>query len=638
MSDPAIVVIAYNRVKPLKRLLKSLASATYPSNDITLHISIDASSNLDVKAAADQFEWKHGTKIVDLKEENHGLCKHVLECGQLTTIYGSIIVLEDDLIVASGFYQYAMQASEFYSNEAKIAGISLFAYPVEENNFYPFEPLQDDSDVHFIQIASSWGQCWNTKQWETFKSWLIENPQGKPSLLPKYIQDWGNNSWKRLFINYMIDTDRYFVFPNTSFTSNFEEEGTHASQTGLFQVKTQVGNGITRFKTYSNSIAVYDVYFEILPKCIKELCPKLNDFDFEVDFYGEKPIDFDAEFVLTSRRYKKALFSFGARMKPLTENVIHEIEGEELVLCRKEDLALTEKNRYLLLNVSTVRLDQYADVRKQKLEQVTLIMPVLNDQLEAFSKTVDILKSDRFYNVTLMIVGNNEIEESVQEIILNAPLNTEFVHSSINQFDQMLQLGIAHCSTEYCGWIQPGMSIDLEKMETIAKIFQNISHVQAFHSVQEDIDQTDYSKLNTSSVRWTPQRATSDPKRASKLRGEFVFWRTSLISTDTTSRIKSSTFVLELLKLNPLYAAVIKAGDYGNIEAVNYASDEDVRRILFAPEFQPNSGLKSVLRPIFHIWFRRNVPFFRFFYKEMEGLPPVIRYDFKNDSFYLSNY
>ena len=69
-------------------------------------------------------------------------------------------MLEDDLIVAPGFYHYAQRANEFYTDDDKVAGVSLFTYPVEEIKFYPFQPIQDDSDVHVIQVASSWGKSW----------------------------------------------------------------------------------------------------------------------------------------------------------------------------------------------------------------------------------------------------------------------------------------------------------------------------------------------------------------------------------------------------------------------------------------------------------------------------------------------
>ncbi|MFK7786894.1 MAG: glycosyltransferase [Crocinitomicaceae bacterium] len=636
MREPAIVVIAYNRAEPLKRLLKSLSNAHYPSDNITLHISIDASDDPSVKETADEFDWKYGKKIIDVKTENQGLLKHVMECGQLTDTYGSIIVLEDDLIVAPGFYTYAIHSNEFYSKDDQIAGVSLFTYPVEENNFYPFQPIQDDSDVHFIQVASSWGQSWNVDQWSTFKNWLTNNPQGKDNL-PEYIVEWGSNSWKRLFISYLIDTDRYFVFPNTSYSSNFEEEGTHASNTGLFQVPLNLGNSEPRLKQLNDSNSVYDVYFELLPKCVKNLSPSLSRYQFDVDFFGKKPLNAHAEFVLTSKRSSNSERSFGSNMKPLIQNVIHEIEGDDIVLCRKEDLGPTEKDRFLLLNSSSAHLDQLTQTRRQKLEQVTLVLPVLDDQLRQFTSTLNGLTRDRFYDATLMIVCSSNIESAIKELINGAPLNIRLIISKHQKLDDLLRVGIEKCSTDYCTWLQPGMQINLKRIEEVSRIFQGMDQVQILHGIQDEVDENNHAQINTLQGRWTPIRANANTSEVGKIRTEFVFWRTRLVTDNVISRMKSTTIFLELLKLNPVYLVVQKLGSFGGAHSSESVSEQEVSEVFSAQEFQPKGGIYGLLRPIFQFWFSRNVPFFRLFYKEGKQLPLVIRYDFKNDSYYLND-
>lgn len=639
MIEPAIVVIAYNRKKPLRRLLKSIAEAHYPSKNITLHISIDASDQLKVKELAENFEWKFGDKVIDLKTENLGLLKHILECGELTNIYESIIVLEDDLVVAPNFYNYSIQANNFYSDDEKIAGVSLFTYSSEENNFYPFQPIQDKGNVHFIQVASSWGQSWTNAQWSKFKSWLIENPNGKEAILPEYILKWGSNSWKKHFINYLIDSDRYFVFPNISYSTNFEDDGTHASNTGLFQVQLNYNDSIPQFCTISESNSVYDVYFELTSFCIKKWCPSLQDFELEVDLYGAKPVQNIAkEYILTSRRGLNEVKSFGTKMKPLIQNVIAEIEGDQIKLYRKEDALPSGENRFLTLYSAQVRLDQYSKVRRQTAERVTVVVPVLDDQLEDLEVTLKAMNSDRFYNVTLIVVCSLASEDLVGNLVGCAPVEIEIFTLSSDKVDDLLSAGIAHCSTDYCSWIQPGMTIDLDKLEDVARIFQGMSQVQILHGLQEDVNENNYLKLNTANGRWTPQRANSNKSKAGKVRTELVFWRRSLISNDDISKLTSSKLFLELLKLNPIYLVALKLGDINSKNALAFLSSDDVEKSLKASEFQPKSGFRSVTRSVFHYWFRRNVPFFRLFYKETEQLPLVIRYDFKNNSFYLDNY
>lgn len=639
MSELAIVVIAYNREKSLQRLLKSIALGHFPSEDITLHISIDASENKSVYQVATDFEWKFGRKIIDQKPERLGLLKHVLSCGELTKQYDSIVVLEDDLIVAPGFYHYAQKANSYYSEEEKIGGVSLFAYPIEENNFYPFQPIHDDSDVHFIQVASSWGQSWTKTQWLNFKAWLNENQQGKEQLLPAYVQKWGANSWKKLFINYLIDTDRYFVFPSVSYSSNFEEEGTHASQTGLFQVSMNFSDSNPRLKKWSDSNSIYDAYFELIPSAIKRLIPEFENFDFEVDLYGEKPIDqLKHKFLLTTRKGKSPIRTFGAQMKPLIQNVLFELEGDEIGLYRKEDLLPTEENRFLSLNTSSIQLTQGAEVHRQLSQQVTLVIPVLSDTLNELKKTVLAIKSDRFYQCTFLVSCPHEIKVEVEAIVQHLPVSVEIISSSGSNLNELLRFGLASVQTDYCGWMQAGMTVDPAKMEQVARIFREMSQVQMLHGIEEKVDETNYLKLNTSRYRWTAQIANLKKHEAARMRTEFVFWRKSLTSAETISNLSSGSLFIELLKLNPLYVLALNLGSFNYINAHEILSKEVVAEMLNSPLYLPKSGMRSIARVFFRPWFYSNVPIFRLFYKEMEKLPMVIRYDFQHKNYYLDNY
>lgn len=640
MLEPAIVVVAYNREKPLLRLLKSLANASYPSKNVTLHISIDYSPLAnELEEAVKNFDWEHGKKIVEVKSENQGLLKHVLTCGELVKVYGSIIMLEDDLIVAPGFYHYARKANDFYSKDEKVAGVSLFKYRVEENNFFPFHPIQDDADVHFIQVASSWGQSWTCAQWSKFKTWLIENPKGNDGCLPDYIVKWGSKSWKRLFITYMINNDLYFVFPNASYSSNFEEEGTHASQTGLFQVPLNLSVSDPRLKTWKDSNSIYDVYFELIPLAFKRLLPEFKAIDLELDLFGEKPLDhLNSEFLLSTRRGKSPLRSYGAQMKPLIQNVLFELEGTEIGLYRKEDLLPTETNRFLALEASTVVMDQCVRVRRQLVQQVTVVIPVIEGMLIELKETFQALESNRFFNCTFLVVCTDAIREEVGDIVEHAPVSIQVVSSVTTNLNELLCLGFASTRTEYCGWMQAGMTIDPVNLEKVARVFQEMAQVQILHGIEERFTEQNYLKLNTSKYRWTPRTANIKKMEVASVRTEFVFWRKSLLPHEKISDLNSANIFVELLKLNPVYVLAINIGSFNGKNTLSIATKEEVAESLMALDYQPKKGVRSILRPIFRSWFCSNIPIFRFFYREMEQLPMVIRYEIKNDSYFLDNY
>lgn len=100
--NPAIVVVAYNRPLSVTRLLNSLSKAKYLVDNITLVISIDfenSDKHREVVKVVNDFEWKHGQKQIIQYEKNIGLKNHIISCGDLTEVYGSIILLEDDLVV-----------------------------------------------------------------------------------------------------------------------------------------------------------------------------------------------------------------------------------------------------------------------------------------------------------------------------------------------------------------------------------------------------------------------------------------------------------------------------------------------------------------------------------------------------------
>ena len=63
MADIPIVVVAYNRMDSLKRILGSLLNAEYPAA-AKLIISIDRGDNADVLNFAEEFSWPFGEKQV----------------------------------------------------------------------------------------------------------------------------------------------------------------------------------------------------------------------------------------------------------------------------------------------------------------------------------------------------------------------------------------------------------------------------------------------------------------------------------------------------------------------------------------------------------------------------------------------
>lgn len=352
---PVIVVVAFNRVRSLERILASLSKAIYPAGT-KLIISIDNNGkNLDVKELAEKFEWHAGEKEVAYKNEHLGLRKHILSCGDLSYQYGSVIILEDDLVVSPYFYKYSQEALKYYSGNSDIAGISLYNLPYAEAWKLPFMPLLDDSDVYFKQVPSSLGQAWNMDQWDSFKKWYAAGHntdliKGLPWIVKQY---WSESSWKKYFYGYIIESNKFFVYPQISFTSNFNDMGENIMVKSHFgQVRLEVVEREYKFKTLEQSLNVYDAYSEILPDRLKKLNPLMEDYDFELDLYGKKDY-FIKPLVITSKPCSNYILGFERRMKPIEMNIVFNLQGTELKLTQRENIKFRHATTQEFINEYT---------------------------------------------------------------------------------------------------------------------------------------------------------------------------------------------------------------------------------------------------------------------------------------------
>ena len=360
LESPAIIVLTYNRPKSLRRLLNSLSNARYNEQNVVLVISIDyqvSKSHNEVQEIAKSFEWKHGEKVVLCREENLGLRKHVLSCGELTSRYGSVIMLEDDIVVSPNFYLYTQKVIDSYKDDTRIGGFSLYNHKKNFCNKLSFELLgESDSDVFFLQIASSWGQAWTASQWKEFYEWYNCGQElFERDLLPIEIVNWPATSWLKYFIKYLVDTNKYFVYPKISYSTNFGDGGTHnLTSNSSYQVPLDYASNFElRLKSLDESINVYDSFFELEPVVLKKLYPKFANTRILVDTYGAKDLSkYDSEFVLSPKRIpeKKIVSSFGINLKPACLNVVMENVGNELFIGKRIDFDNSRVDEYLYIN------------------------------------------------------------------------------------------------------------------------------------------------------------------------------------------------------------------------------------------------------------------------------------------------
>ncbi|MBR4718617.1 MAG: glycosyltransferase [Lachnospiraceae bacterium] len=339
MDRTAIVVIAYNRPQSLLRLLDSLTNAYYPDGvDVPLIISVDKSDSTETEDVANDYVWEHGEKSVRLHETNLGLKEHVLECGDISREYEGIIMLEDDLYVSPSFFMYSHAAMNRVRLDKRVGGISLYSHRLNVHAREPFEAIDDGYDNYYLQFASSWGQAFSTEQWEAFREWyeIHKDDEIAGDNVPLNVSSWSEKSWLKYFIKFLIDTDRYFIYPRVSFTTNFGDEGTHASA-GVNDLQVPIA-GMRRygqidfhFSDTEESRAKYDAYFENM--CLDSRLPEAAKGDTSVDMYGTKQNGGYKRYVLSCRSLPyRALQTYGRNLRPIDANVMYKIEGRDFFL------------------------------------------------------------------------------------------------------------------------------------------------------------------------------------------------------------------------------------------------------------------------------------------------------------------
>ena len=333
MDKVAIVVVTYDRLSCLKRLLRSLLKAEYDGKEVPLIVSVDKSGNDLTERFAKSFEWPYGPYSVVLHPENLGLRRHILSCGDLLDAYEGLIVLEDDLTVRPDFYRYACQCVSVYAGDPSIAGISLYGFGVNYLTRYPFRPLRDQSDVYLMRCAMSWGEVWMRDAWKMFRGWYDSHSAEFDDLphIPAAINKWGRNSWLKYHTRYCIEEGKYFIFPYESLSTNNGDPGTHAGVAStLFQSEWGLPKKTFLLPETGDIRVRYDGFFEA-----EYLSDTLGvpPEDLCVDLWGTKQGRIDARYRLTmaSLPYKQ-MAAFGLAYKPIEMNILMGREGNAIKL------------------------------------------------------------------------------------------------------------------------------------------------------------------------------------------------------------------------------------------------------------------------------------------------------------------
>lgn len=355
MRKFAIIAVGYNRVSCLRRLLNSLDKAIYPDDNVTLIISIDNSGNNSVENMASAFVWKYGEKKIVTYPERQGLRQHILKCGDMVKDYDAVVILEDDVIVSEGYYQFVCETYEKYHMDNQIAGISLYNYLWNENACLPFSPALSNYDVYFMQMSQSWGQVWTKEQWSDFRSWYNSNDYefNCQKDIPNTVSNWPSSSWKKYHIKYCIEKNKFLVFPYKSLSSCYSDVGEHCKKQNAF-LQVPLLNSLKKdyyLPSLNDDVIKYDAFFERILE--EEIMEKYSYTEICLDLYGTRNNYMGKRYVISCNALPyRIVKTFGISLRPQEMNVIQSVNGNVL---RMYDTDIVEKKIKLKNKVELFR-------------------------------------------------------------------------------------------------------------------------------------------------------------------------------------------------------------------------------------------------------------------------------------------
>jgi hypothetical protein len=248
MAAP-IALFAYNRPDHLGRVAQALASnpeaaqsRLYIFSDAPKRES-DAPAVASVRAFANNLAGFADLEVIG-HHENQGVARSIISgVSRLVSEFGTVIVLEDDLVPGPHFLRYMNDALQRYADDERVIGVHAYCYPVPE-------PLPE---TYFLRGADCWG-------WATWKrGWDLFEPDGRKLLAALEAQGESrdfdfdgsypytsmlrdciagrNDSWAIRWYASAFLRGKLTLYPGVSQVQNIGADGSgiHVGSTALFQ-------------------------------------------------------------------------------------------------------------------------------------------------------------------------------------------------------------------------------------------------------------------------------------------------------------------------------------------------------------------------------------------------------------------
>ncbi len=229
-----IIVFGFNRYDAIRNTIESLKSNT-EAKDSVLYVFIDGwrdyvpGEEEKVRSVIEYVNEINGFKqiIPEYSNTNKGLAPSLIYgITKVMDIYGSAIIVEDDLIVSKNFLSYMNQALEKYQYDDNVFSVSGFGLKVKPPKLY-------NSDSYFCTRSWSWGWATWKNRWDVV-DWNLDDWDKCISNKNKFNR-WGGSdcfgmldSWKKGRISSWAIRFAYAIFVN--------------NKVALFPIKSKVQN------------------------------------------------------------------------------------------------------------------------------------------------------------------------------------------------------------------------------------------------------------------------------------------------------------------------------------------------------------------------------------------------------------
>lgn len=166
ISHPVpIALFTYNRPRHAERALRALAQCA-DREHCRLHIFCDGPKQPDHREAVEATravvgEWgdRLGARLI-IRDTNLGLSRSIAGAvSDLVDAFGSVIVLEDDLVPAPDFLSFMLAGLETYKNENRVAQISGTLLVPE---------VECATAGLFLPLSTTWGWATWSRAWADF--------------------------------------------------------------------------------------------------------------------------------------------------------------------------------------------------------------------------------------------------------------------------------------------------------------------------------------------------------------------------------------------------------------------------------------------------------------------------------------